>query len=147
MRSLDKKHKVARDREAPLWGGPPVDEDAPYLERHARKYLAMTTRDYFVYILANPTRMLYVGVTNDLKRRLYEHRNKLIPGYTRQYSISRLVFFETTPNVSAAIAREKQIKGWIRIKKLALIESQNPAWSDLSAAWYEPPGAGSEGAK
>jgi putative endonuclease len=94
------------------------------------------TRDYFVYILANGSRMLYVGVTNDLKRRVYEHRRKVMPGYTRKYNISRLVYFESTPNVSAAIAREKQIKGWIRAKKLALIESQNQAWTDLSDGWY-----------
>ena len=95
------------------------------------------TRDYFVYILANGSRMLYVGVTNDLKRRVYEHRKKVMPGYTRQYNISRLVYFESTPNVSAAIAREKQIKGWIRAKKLALIERKNPEWADLSEGWYD----------
>ena len=93
------------------------------------------TRDFYVYILANGSRMLYVGVTNDLQRRVYEHRKKLIPGYTRQYNISRLVFFEATANVSAAIAREKQIKGWVRAKKLALIEIKNPEWADLSDGW------------
>jgi putative endonuclease len=81
--------------------------------------------------------MLYVGVTNDLKRRVYEHRHKSIPGYTRQYGISRLIYFETTPNVQAAITREKQIKGWIRAKKVVLIEAQNPAWIDLAAGWYD----------
>jgi putative endonuclease len=91
---------------------------------------------YFVYIIANPSRMLYVGVTNDLRRRVYEHRSKTIPGYTRQYAIAQLIYFETTPNIQAAIAREKQIKGWIRAKKVALIESQNPTWADLSAGWY-----------
>ncbi len=93
--------------------------------------------DYFVYILANRTGMLYVGVTNDLKRRVYEHRHGGAPTYTRRYEISRLIYFETTPNVQAAIAREKQIKGWIRAKKVALIESQNPDWADLSAGWYD----------
>ena len=93
--------------------------------------------DYFVYILANGSRMLYVEVTNDLKRRIYEHRQKRLPGYTRKYHISRLVYFETTPNVNAAIAREKQIKGWIRAKRLALIETKNPGWADLSEGWRE----------
>ena len=93
------------------------------------------TQPYYIYILPNGKRMLYVGFTNDLQRRLYEHRRKLIAGYTQHYNISRLVYFETTPNVSAAIAREKQIKGWTRAKKLALIETSNPKWADLSEGW------------
>src|SRR5258707_5462182 len=93
--------------------------------------------DYYVYILANGKRMLYVGVTNDYQRRLNEHRQKLIAGYTRQYNISLLVYFEMTLSVGAAIAREKQIKGWTRAKKLALIEASNPKWADLSEAWRE----------
>jgi putative endonuclease len=93
--------------------------------------------DYFVYILANASRMLYVGVTNNLKRRVYEHRNQVIPGYTSRYRINRLIWFEETPNVRAAITREKQIKGWIRAKKVVLIEAQNPAWNDLAAGWYD----------
>ena len=92
---------------------------------------------YSVYILTNTTGMLYVGVTNDLKRRTNEPRKKLIPGYTRQYDISRLIYFESRPNVTAAIARENQIKGWIRAKKIALIESQNPSCAGLSAEWEE----------
>ena len=94
-------------------------------------------RDYFIYILANPARMLYVGITNDLGRRVYEHQSKTLAGYTRQHAISRLMYFEVTNNVQAAIAREKQIKGWIRAKKVALIEAHNPAWADLSAGWYD----------
>jgi len=94
-------------------------------------------RDYFVYILADVSRMLYVGVTNDLKRRVYQHRSKRIPGYTRRYNIARLVYFEVTLNVSAAITTEKQIKGWLRIKKLALIETNNPEWTDLSEGWFD----------
>jgi putative endonuclease len=93
--------------------------------------------DYYVYILANGKRMLYVGVTNDLQRRLTEHRLKRVPGYTQHYNISRLVYFETTPNVSAAVTREKQMKGWTRARKLALIEASNPQWADLSEAWRE----------
>lgn len=91
---------------------------------------------YYVYILTNKSRTLYTGVTNDLKRRVYQHRNKLIPGFTCQYNLSRLVFFEMTTDVRAAISREKQIKGWTRRKKLALIESRNPRWRDLSIDWY-----------
>ena len=95
------------------------------------------SHDYFVYILANPSRMLYIGVTNNLQRRVYEHRSKTTPGYTRQYRIAQLVYFETTPKIKAAIAREKQIKGWVRAKKVALIESQNPSGADLSAGWFD----------
>ena len=89
--------------------------------------------EYFVTILASVSRAVYVGVTNDLQRRVFEHKRKLIPGHTQKYNISRLVYFESTPNVTAAIAREKQIKGWTRAKKVALIESLNPNWDDLSA--------------
>ena len=91
---------------------------------------------YYVCILTNKSKTLYTGVTNDLERRIYEHQNKLVPGFTIQYNISRLVFFEATPNVRAAIAREKQIKGWTRRKKIALIESTNPRWRDLSVDWF-----------
>ena len=94
-------------------------------------------RDYFVYILANWSRTLYVGVTNDLERRIVEHKQKLVPGFTSRYRINRLVYFEATPNVSAAIAREKQLKSWRRSRKVALIESMNPRWEDLSQAWSE----------
>jgi putative endonuclease len=91
---------------------------------------------YHVYILTNKSKTLYTGVTNDRERRVYEHKNKLVPGFTRQYNVSRLVFFETTSDVRAAIAREKQIKGWTRQKKIALIESANPRWRDLSVDWF-----------
>jgi len=91
---------------------------------------------YFVYILASRSRRLYVGVTNDLERRLFEHKNKLADGFTKQYHIDRLVHFEETADVMSAIEREKQIKGWLREKKVALIESENPTWEDLSEAWY-----------
>jgi putative endonuclease len=91
---------------------------------------------YYVYILTNKSRTLYTGVTNDLERRVSEHKQKLIPGFTRKYNISRLVFFEVTPDVRAAISREKQIKGWTRTKKIALIESENPRWRDLSVDWH-----------
>jgi putative endonuclease len=91
---------------------------------------------YYVYIMTNPSHStLYTGITNDLQRRVHEHKHKLIPGFTSKYSVTYLLYFETTPNVVAAIAREKQIKGWLRSKKIALIEAENPQWKDLSAEW------------
>ena len=86
--------------------------------------------------MTNRSRTLYVGVTNDLERRVYEHKNKLVGGFTRRYNITRLVHYEETSDVLAAIEREKQIKGWLRSKKVALIESVNPEWRDLSLGWY-----------
>lgn len=80
--------------------------------------------------------MLYTGVTNNLERRISEHKNHLIPGYTKKYDITRLVYFEETNDVTSAITREKQIKGWLRIKKISLIESMNPDWRDLSENWW-----------
>lgn len=92
-------------------------------------------QNYFVYILTNKSRTLYTGVTNNLERRVYEHRNKLVPGFTARYNIGKLVYFEETPDVLSAIAREKQIKGWLRQKEICLIETVNPQWIDLSAEW------------
>ena len=94
-------------------------------------------RDYFVYIMANISRTLYIGMTNDLERRVYEHRAKLIPGFTKRYNITLLVYFESFPDPGSAIAREKELKGWLRAKKVALIESMNPEWKDLSADWFD----------
>lgn len=93
-------------------------------------------REYFVYIMTNKSRTLYTGVTNNLERRVYEHKNKLLPGFTSKYHITMLVYYESGDNISVAIAREKQIKGWLRAKKIALIESMNPNWEDLSEDWY-----------
>ena len=98
----------------------------------------MSPRIYYVYILSNGSRTLYVGVTNSLERRMYEHRMKRADGFTRRYNITMLVHVETFSYIGDAIAREKEIKGWIRAKKLALIESDNPAWNDLSANWFTP---------
>ena len=95
-------------------------------------------KQYYVYIMASRSRTLYTGVTNDLERRVYEHKNKLVHGFTATYKIERLVYFETTENVQAAIQREKQIKGWTRNKKLALIGRANPTWQDLSLGWFSP---------
>jgi putative endonuclease len=94
-------------------------------------------KQYYVYIMTNRSCTLYTGVTNDLQRRVYEHKHKLVPGFTSKYNINRLVYYEATRDIRAAIAREKQIKGWLRAKKIALIESVNPKWEDLSAGWYE----------
>ena len=91
---------------------------------------------YYVYIMTNRSGTLYVGMTNDIRRRVWQHRHKLIEGFTKRYNITRLVYYEETPDVAAAIAREKQIKGWLRKKKIALIESHNSGWKDLSDAWY-----------
>jgi len=78
-----------------------------------------------------------VGVTNNLERRLFEHKSKLVDGFTKRYNIDRLVYFEQTVDVLSAIAREKQVKSWSRSKKIALIESINPIWEDLSTEWYK----------
>jgi putative endonuclease len=94
-------------------------------------------KQYYVYIMTNGSRTLYTGVTDDLVRRVYEHKNKLIEGFTKRYNITRLVHYEVTSDVQAAIQREKQIKGWLRKKKIALIEAANPGWQDLSEGWYE----------
>lgn len=92
---------------------------------------------YYVYMMTNRSKTLYTGVTNDLYRRVYEHKQKLIPGFTQKYNINRLVYYQATSDVREAIAREKQIKGWLRAKKITLIESVNPQWRDLSVDWFE----------
>ncbi len=91
---------------------------------------------YYVYIMASRSRTLYTGVTNDLHRRVYQHKQRLIEGFATKYNARRLVHYEVTSNVRAAIAREKQIKDWLRAKKIALIEGFNPTWQDLSAEWF-----------
>jgi len=93
-------------------------------------------KTYYVYIMTNKSRTLYTGVTNNLERRVYEHKGKLIPGFTKQYNITQLAYYEETNDVQVALAREKQIKGWLRSKKIALIETMNPEWRDLSLDWY-----------
>ncbi len=92
-------------------------------------------KQYYVYIMANVSRTLYTGVTNNLERRVYEHKEKTAPGFTSTYNINRLVYYEDFADIRDAIAREKQIKGWLRAKKIALIESVNPKWNDLSKEW------------
>ena len=78
---------------------------------------------------------MYIGVTNDLMRRLYEHRNQLADGFTKKYNVHTLVYYEHTTDIHAALAREKQMKGWRREKKNALVEAANPEWKDLSEEW------------
>jgi putative endonuclease len=95
--------------------------------------------EYHVYILSNKSRTLYIGVTNNLERRLYEHKMKLVPGFTARYGIAMLVYYEQSGDINAAITREKEIKGWVRRKKVALIHSLNPEWRDLSLDWTTPP--------
>lgn len=90
------------------------------------------SRTYFVYILASRSRNLYTGVTNNLQRRISEHREGLIPGFTSKYNIFRLVHFEMFADIRYAIAREKEIKAWRREKKIWLIERHNPTWEDLA---------------
>ncbi|MDO8427443.1 MAG: GIY-YIG nuclease family protein [Deltaproteobacteria bacterium] len=92
---------------------------------------------YYVYMMTNRSKTLYTGVTNNLERRVFEHKHKLVPGFTAKYNLGRLVFYEETTDIRSAIAREKQIKGWLRAKKVKLIEASNPGWQDLSAEWFE----------
>jgi len=94
----------------------------------------MADRTYSVYILASLSRRLYIGVTNELSHRIPQHRAGRADAFTAQYRITRLVYFEQTPNARAAIAREKQLKGWRRQKKVALIESVNAGWLDLAVS-------------
>jgi len=90
---------------------------------------------YYVYIMTNRSRTLYTGVTNDLRRRVFEHKHHLAEGFTKKYNITKLVYYEGTNDVREAIARKKRIKGWLRKKKIALIESVNSEWKDLSSDW------------
>lgn len=91
---------------------------------------------YYVYLLTNwNNNVMYVGVTSDLERRVYEHKNKLVEGFTKKYNVGKLVCFETTSDVMAAIEREKQIKRWRREKKNQLVIGMNPEWKDLSLEW------------
>jgi putative endonuclease len=87
--------------------------------------------------MASKSGTLYVGVTSNLKKRVYEHKNHLIPGFTDKYKINRLLYFETISDPASAINREKQLKKWRRNKKIKLIDSLNPEWKDLSQDWYD----------
>jgi putative endonuclease len=89
-------------------------------------------RTFHVYILANDSGVLYTGMTNDLIRRIREHKERKVPGFTQKYNVTKLIWFEAHGRATSAIAREKQIKGWSRLKKVALIEALNPHWKELS---------------
>ncbi len=95
------------------------------------------SHNYYIYIMASKTRVIYTGMTNNLERRVYEHKEKLIKGFTSRYNVTRLVYYEYTNDVNAAIQREKEIKAWRREKKIKLIESTNPNWENLSDGWYD----------
>ena len=92
---------------------------------------------YYVYIMTNATRTLYIGVTNDLLKRVYEHKGKLTGGFTKKYNVTWLAYYEVTTDVYTALTREKQLKKWSRGKKVALIESLNPRWRDLAQDSYD----------
>ncbi len=96
-------------------------------------------RHYFAYIMASLSRRTYIGVTNGLVRRVIEHKEGRVPGFTKQYRMRRLVHFEQFRYVNSAIAREKQLKSWRRSRKVALIESRNPTWADLAESWGNAP--------
>jgi len=94
-------------------------------------------KNYYVYIMTSQSGTLYIGMTNDIKKRVYQHKNHLIPGFTDKYNVDRLLYVETISDPVSAIRREKQLKKWGREKKVALVDSQNPDWKDLSDGWYE----------
>ncbi len=94
-------------------------------------------KTYFVYIMTNRSKTLYTGVTDSLVRRVREHKSGTGSAFTSKYKLDRLVYFERFEDVHRAIGREKEIKGWLRLKKIALIVSLNPTWGDLSLEWHE----------
>jgi putative endonuclease len=98
----------------------------------------MTDRMYYVYIVASRSRNLYIGVTSNIEVRVFQHKDGAFEGFSKQYRCHRLIYFERFPEVDPAIAREKQLKGWSRAKKIWLIERENPAWVDLSEGWGKP---------
>jgi putative endonuclease len=96
-------------------------------------------KKYYVYIMSNKARRLYTGITSKLQKRVFEHKNKLLDGFTARYNFDMLVYYEEFSQVASAITREKQIKSWNREKKLRLILAENPEWRDLSLEWEEDP--------
>ena len=94
---------------------------------------------YWVYVMSNKSRRLYVGIKSDIFKRVWQHKNKTLPGFTARYNFDMLVHYEEFSQVISAIAREKEIKGWRREKKLKLILAENPDWEDLSLEWQEDP--------
>ncbi|MCB9211115.1 MAG: GIY-YIG nuclease family protein [Ignavibacteriales bacterium] len=94
-------------------------------------------KDYYVYIITNNKKTLYIGVTNNLQRRIYEHKNQLIEGFSKKYNLNKLVYYEIYSEINDAIKREKQLKNWHREWKINLIESLNPNWDDLSEGFLD----------
>ena len=92
---------------------------------------------YFIYILSSLSGTLYTGVTNNLEQRIYQHKHKMVNGFTKKYNVDRLVYYEETTDIHAALTREKEIKAWRRNKKIDLIKSMNPEWKDLAEDWFE----------
>ena len=102
------------------------------------KIMYKTTHQYFVYILASKKNgVLYIGVTNDIVRRVFEHKNKIVKGFSSRYNVDKLMFFEEFISINEAIKREKRLKKWNRQWKINLIEEKNPNWNDLSGEWND----------
>ena len=95
------------------------------------------SKTYYVYIMTNQSRTLYVGFTNNIQQRIMQHKEGLVEGFTSHYKIDTLIYFETFSDATSGIAREKQIKRWRREKKVRLINQENPDWHDLSDGWYD----------
>lgn len=100
-------------------------------------------KTYFVYILCNASGTLYVGMTSDLEKRMYQHKGKILGGFTAKYNINKLLYIEEFTDVYDAMARERQLKGWSRRMKIALFDELNPGWHDLSAGWFDATPVGS----
>ena len=117
----------------------PTTRANTFRRKAARNDITKTmSHTYYVYLLTNwNDKVMYVGMTNDLKRRIHEHKTKAVKGFTAKYNVHKLVYFEETTDVHVAIAREKEIKKWRRQKKNALVQSMNPEWRDLSEGWFE----------
>jgi putative endonuclease len=93
---------------------------------------------YYVYILASQRRVLYIGITSNIHKRVFQHKQHVFAGFTAKYNVTNLVYFERHGSVGKAIRREKELKDWRREKKIELIEASNPKWHDLSYGWYQP---------
>ena len=124
----------------PITNGHPefILSEAKDLAKERSEGPAKDLLHYYVYIMSSRSRTLYTGVTNNLIRRVFEHKEGVGSQFTRKYRITRLVHFEETTDVQAALTREKQIKSWTRARKLQLIDADNPEWKDLSADWEAP---------
>jgi putative endonuclease len=106
-----------------------------FADREENRYVEKT---YYVYILSSQRRVLYIGITSHIEHRVGQHKSHAFGGFTAKYNVTDLVYFERYSSVGKAIRREKELKGWRREKKIALIEVDNPKWRDLSYGWYQP---------